>query len=199
MDEQISGDQALERLRRGNERFVGGRALHPQQSRERREEVAHGQQPFAVILACSDSRVAPEIVFDQGLGDLFVIRTAGNVVDDVALGSIEYAVHLLQVPLLLVLGHQRCGAVTAAVEGGGADLPGQIGTLLRLVEPAVRATSGGTPGEHIANAVAANARLVAQGLVARSALIRQAHEERGLKVVAAVYSLDTGEVRFLEG
>ena len=146
-----------------------------------------------MILACSDSRVPPEIVFDQGLGDLFVIRTAGNVADDVALGSIEYAVHVLGVSLLLVLGHQRCGAVTAAVQG---DVPpGRIGVLLRLVAPAVRATSG-TTDEHIANAVAANARLVAEGLVARSGLLRQAQQAGALTVASAVYSLDTGEVRF---
>ena len=193
-DETSSGAQALERLRRGNERFLRGQPAHPQQSRERREALARTQQPVAVILACSDSRVPPEIVFDQGLGDLFVIRTAGNVADDVALGSIEYAVHVLGVSLLLVLGHQRCGAVTAAVQG---DVPpGRIGVLLRLVAPAVRATSG-TTDEHIANAVAANARLVAEGLVARSGLLRQAQRSGALTVASAVYSLDTGEVRFL--
>lgn len=193
-DTTASGDQALERLRHGNQRYVRARPDHPDQSSGRRAEVAQGQHPFAVILGCSDSRVPPEIVFDQGLGDLFVIRTAGNVFQDVALGSIEYAILHLHTPLLLVLGHQRCGAVTAAVQGG--ENAGHIDALVRLIEPAVRATEQ-EPGSHIENAVAANAMRVAQALIQESEPIQRAHEAGKLTVASAVYSLDTGEVRFL--
>ena len=119
MSDTLTPDRALTQLLRGNERFVAGWPDHPNQSARRRREVSEaGQHPFAIILSCADSRVPPEIIFDQGLGDLFIVRVAGNVLDDVVLGTIEYAVEHLQVPLVMVLGHDKCGAVTAAVEGG---------------------------------------------------------------------------------
>ena len=107
----------------------------PNQGVERRKELVEGQHPFAIILCCSDSRVPPEVIFDQGLGDLFIVRTAGNVFDNIALGSIEYAVEHLEVPLLVVLGHGQCGAVTATVEGGHA--PGHISNVVEAIQPAV--------------------------------------------------------------
>src|SRR3954451_10886779 len=113
----LSADQALSRLLAGNERFVAHKERHPDESAGRRRELVSGQHPFAVILGCSDSRVAPELLFDEGLGDLFVIRVAGNIVDDDILASIEYAVEHLGTKLVVVLGHEKCGAVSAAVSG----------------------------------------------------------------------------------
>jgi carbonic anhydrase len=114
----FSGDQALQELMIGNERYVRSQPKHPRQSRARQSEVASGQQPFGIILTCADSRVSPEFIFDQGLGDLFVVRVAGNIINDAILGSIEYAAAYLHTPLLVVLGHSNCGAVSATVAGG---------------------------------------------------------------------------------
>jgi carbonic anhydrase len=151
---QVSPDEALRRLMEGNARFVAGHMTHvaPEDVASARHNIATGQTPFAVIVGCSDSCVAPEIVFDEGIGDIFVIRTAGEVVDDVALGSIEYAVEHLGSPLIVVLGHQRRGAVSAAV--AGASAPGYIETLLKAIEPAVEQTKD-QPGDPIENAVRA--------------------------------------------
>ena len=195
MNEQPSGRQALDRLLQGNRRYVSGEPQRPNQTAARRREVALEQQPNAIILSCSDSRVPPELIFDQGIGDLFVVRTAGNVVDDVALGSIEYAVLHFHSPLLLVLGHQRCGAVTAAVQGG--EHPGHIGTLIALIEPAVRATEH-EPGSHVNNAVAANVRGVVHLLASKSEVMHQTQTSGALMIAAAVYSLDTGKVQILD-
>src|SRR5262245_53100584 len=125
----------LERLREGNERFVRGERAQWGDVAQRRTEIAKDQHPFATVLACSDSRVAPEAVFDRTLGDLFVVRVAGNVSDDHVLGSIEYGAEHLHVPLLVVLGHERCGAVSAAVAGG--EVPGHVESLVKSIEPAV--------------------------------------------------------------
>ena len=119
----VTGDQALQRLVEGNQRSVAGAWTHPHQSLERRAGLTKGQAPFAVILACADSRVSPEVLFDQGLGDLFVIRVAGNVIDNLGLGSLEYAAEHLHTPLIVVLGHTQCGAVQAAVAGSHAPRP----------------------------------------------------------------------------
>ena len=116
----MTSEQALQTLLDGNKRFVAGQARHPNQSSERLAEVTRGQRPIAIVVSCSDSRIPPEIVFDQGLGDIFVVRTAGHVLDDAALASIEYAAEHLHVPLAVALGHQDCGAVKAAVGGGDA-------------------------------------------------------------------------------
>src|SRR5688572_16994 len=123
----VSPDEATKRLVYGNRRFVNGETQHPNQSAEHRLALAKGQAPFAVVVACSDSRVCPEIVFDQGLGDLFVIRVAGNTIGNVELGSIEYAVEHLHAKLVIVVGHEKCGAVGAAVKGG--ETHGHIGDL----------------------------------------------------------------------
>jgi carbonic anhydrase len=126
----------LARLEEGNRRAASNHSTHPHASSARRGEVAQSQSPFAVIVSCSDSRVPPELLFDQGYGDLFVIRIAGNVVEDTALGSIEYAVEHLGAKLLVVLGHERCGAVKATVDGGEA--PGHIGSIVNAIKPADR-------------------------------------------------------------
>ena len=149
----ITPDEALNRLKAGNQRFVSSKDSASKPVAARRAETAAGQNPFATIVGCADSRTAPKIVFDQGIGDLFVIRTAGNLVDDYALGSIEYAVEHLGVRLIVVLGPERCGAVTAALAGGSA--PGHINALVRDIQPAVAATKG-KQGDRLANAIHAN-------------------------------------------
>ena len=147
---------ALKRLIDGNNRYVSSKMAHPNQTENRRKEVIKGQKPFAVIVGCSDSRIPPEIIFDQGIGDLFVIRVAGNIVDDVALGSVEYAVDHLGTKLVIVLGHGNCGAVTATVQGGEAH--GHIGSIVRTIAPAVEKARAQT-GELIDNAIKINVDL----------------------------------------
>ena len=136
----ITGEQALQKLMEGNARYASGNTSHPDQSMERRYELVAGQHPFAVIVGCSDSRIAPELIFDQGLGDIFVIRAAGQVLDDVAIGSIEYAVEHLGVPLVVVLGHDSCGAVTATLEGG--EVAGHLNCLRRFHTASGRCCQG---------------------------------------------------------
>jgi len=193
----VSPNEALKRLMRGNACFVSGHLIHagPEEIAEARGAVAKGQKPFAVIVGCSDSRVGPEIVFDQGLGDLFVVRTAGEVVDAVALGSIEYAVEHLGSPLVVVLGHERCGAVSAAV--AGAKEPGHIAAVLRAIEPAVKQTKG-KPGDPVENAVRAQAIDVARQLQDAKPILAERVQSGKLKIVAARYDLDSGKVELLQ-
>jgi carbonic anhydrase len=193
---KVSPDEALTRLVQGNARFVSGHLTHagPEQIAEARGAVSEGQSPFAVIVGCSDSRVGPEIVFDQGLGDLFVVRTAGEVVDSTALGSIEYAVRHLGSALVVVLGHDRCGAVAAAV--AGAKEPGHIATVLEAIEPAVKQTKG-QPGDPVDNAVRAQALDVAKQLQNAKPILAERVQSGKLKIVAARYDLDTGKVELL--
>jgi carbonic anhydrase len=192
----VSPDEALKRLMQGNTRFVFGHMTHlaSGQVAEARRAVAKGQMPFAIIVGCSDSRVGPEIVFDQGLGDIFVVRTAGEVVDVTALGSIEYAVEHLGSSLIVVLGHERCGAVSAAV--AVAKEPGHIATLLKAIEPAVEQTKG-KPGDPVENAVRAQAIDVAKQLQNAKPILTERVHSGKLKIVAARYDLDTGKVEFL--
>ncbi len=192
----VSAKEALRRLEQGNARFVSGRlkAVSPDSIAESRQSVAHGQKPFAIIVGCSDSRVGPEVIFDQKVGDIFVVRTAGEVVDPVGLGSIEYAVAHLGSGLIVVLGHERCGAVGAAVSGGRE--PGHIGAVLKAIEPAVRQTKG-QPGDPVDNAVRANALDIAQKLRTSGPILKQAVASGKLRVVAARYDLDSGKVALL--
>ena len=136
---------AWQEMTRGNDRFVAGEPLHPRQDVERREEVARGQTPIAALFGCSDSRLAAEIIFDKGIGDLFVIRNAGQVISESVIGSLEYAVAVLHVPLIVVLGHDSCGAVLAAIDSQTADatpLPPHIAGLISRIVPAVRRVAG---------------------------------------------------------
>jgi carbonic anhydrase len=159
-----------------------------------RTALANGQHPFAVVVACADSRVAPEIVFDLGLGDAFVVRTAGNLVDPFALGSIEYAVAHLGARLVVVLGHERCGAVSAALKGGEA--PGHVRAIVEAIAPAVQ-RSKGAAGDPLDAAVAENAQGVAKKIRdSRPALSQLAQAE--VRIVAARYDLDTGVVSWIE-
>jgi carbonic anhydrase len=186
----ITPDEALNRLKAGNERFASSKDSTSKPVAARRAETALGQNPFATIVGCADSRTAPEIVFDQGIGDLFVIRTAGNLVDDYALGSIEYAVEHLGVRLIVVLGHERCGAVTAAL--ASASAPGHINALVRDIQPAVAAAKG-KEGDKLANAIHENDAAVAAKIRKQAQLGELGAQVR---VVEAYYDLDTGKVEW---
>jgi carbonic anhydrase len=186
------GHEALRRLMTGNRRWARGDARHPNQSLRRRREVAGGQAPFAVVFSCIDSRVPPELVFDRGLGDLFVVRTGAQAVDDVALGSVEYGPVAAGTPLAFVLGHERCGAVHAAIdaiEHHGGDAPGHLGAIVRALEPAYRAAKG-RPGDLEDNMVRAQTELT----VAR---LREDTLLRDTLVVGGRYDLDTGWVTLI--
>ncbi|HEY0450161.1 carbonic anhydrase [Actinophytocola sp.] len=194
---ELTADQAWRKLVAGNDRFVAGHQKHPHESLAWRESLVNGQHPFAVILSCADSRVPPELVFDEGLGDLFVIRAAGEVLDTAVIGSIEYAVEHLGVPLIVVLGHASCGAVSATIDvvNGDAEVSGDISTLVRSVEPAVRATAPNSdPAAFLAACVAEQARRSAGILRERSNIVSDAVAHHGVKVFSATYELATGKV-----
>ncbi|MBP1748090.1 MAG: carbonic anhydrase [Deltaproteobacteria bacterium] len=187
-------NQALQTLLEGNKKFAAMKQAHPNQDKDRRDEVRAGQKPFAIIVGCSDSRIPPEILFDQGIGDLFVIRLAGNIVDDTALGSVEYAADHLDTRLVVVLGHAKCGAVTAAAKGGEAH--GHIGSIVRLITPAVDRVRDRS-GDLIDNAIKENARLVAAAIASSKPILSKMVEEGKVAVVPAYYDIDTGLVELL--
>jgi len=193
----VGADEALSRLLNGDKRFVAGKSEEPTGAAlvERRHALAKDQKPFAVILGCSDSRVPPELIFDVTLGDIFVVRTAGEVVDAIVLGSLEYAIEHLGTKLIVVLGHERCGAVTAAVSG--ATDTGDIPDVLKAISPAVEETKGQS-GDAIENAVRANARDIAKRLQSSGPIIAPRVQSGEVKIVAAYYSLDTGQVELLK-
>src|SRR5213594_2971885 len=192
----VAPAEAIAKLKEGNGRYASGKLQHPGQTTERRAELTKDQHPFAVIVSCSDSRVPPEIVFDQGLGDLFVVRVAGNVIDDHGLGSIEYAVDHLAVRLIVVLGHQRCEAVKAARDTIAAktEAPGHIQSLVTAIRPAVEATVHGD----LEATVKANVKDVGQALRLSTPVLKAKVDSGELRVVGAYYSLDTGAVSFLD-
>jgi len=190
----VTPAEALKKLREGNARFVSGKPEHPDQSNDRRSEVAKGQHPYAIILSCSDSRVPPELVFDAGLGDLFIVRVAGNTADDSAIGSIEYAVEHLGANLIVVLGHERCGAVKAAVDSADstAAAPGHLAAVLDPIAPSVKEVKG-KPGDIVDLAVRANvARVVAQ-LKASKPVLADLVSTGKLQIIGGRYDLETGE------
>ncbi len=193
-----TADEALSELKEGNARFVGGKHESPNLTMERVKEVVAGQHPEAIVLACSDSRVPPELIFDEGIGDLFVVRVAGNVSEPASLGSIEYAAEHLGVPLVVVLGHHRCGAVKATAEAKGA-VPGNIGTLVKEIAPAV-AEARKHPGKEglVDDAVHANVALVARQLTTESKVMAHLVHEGKVKIVTAVYDLETGGIEWGE-
>jgi carbonic anhydrase len=191
---QDAVSEALADLKAGNLRFFADRAEGPRRDAERRRAVAAKPSPKAAVLTCSDSRVVPELLFDQGLGDLFVVRTAGHVLDRGAVGSLEYALDHLQVPLVLILGHSRCGAVTAAVAGRPG--PGSVDWVVNAIRPAVWATAS-APGDAVENAAREHARRTSSDLVRMSALLHEAVERRHLSIVSAYYELMSGSVEFL--
>lgn len=191
--ESLNPDAALQKLIEGNQRFVDHHPQYPDQSELRLHEVAQAQHPFATILSCADSRVPAEIVFDQGIGDIFDVRIAGNIATREAIGSIEYAVVLLGSPLLMVMGHERCGAVTAAVQN--ESLLGDIGTFVKAIKPAVKKVKG-QPGDAVENAVVANVQYQIERLK-RSQLLTEQVRSGKLKIVGGRYDLDTGRVTII--
>ncbi len=196
---------ALERLRAGNARFVAElRSLQSFPSHARRMELAAGQSPFAIVLGCSDSRVPAEIVFDQGLGDLFVIRVAGNVVAPSQIGSVEFAAARYGVRLVVVLGHSRCGAVEATIEelnAPSATTPRGLRAIVDRVRPAIEGLRAvGVDGERLLReGVRANVRASADHLRHGSSLLEELRIKDGLLVVGAEYDLETGIVDFFDG
>lgn len=186
----VGADEALAKLKEGNARFATSTVSAGKPTAAKRTETAQAQHPFAIILGCADSRTSPEIVFDQNIGDLFVVRTAGNLVDDHALGSIEYAVAHLGARLIVVLGHERCGAVQAALASDTA--PGHVQSLVRDIQPAVKAAKG-KQGDATDLAIAENARLTAAKIRNEASLGELAKEVR---IISAVYDLDTGKIEW---
>ena len=189
----LTPDAAMQKLMDANKRFVDRKRQSPNQDLSRLVEVAQSQKPFAAILGCADSRFPSEIIFDQGLGDLFVCRVAGNVATPEEIGSLEFGTLVLGAKVLVVIGHKRCGAVDATIKG--AQVPGQIGSLLDAIKPAVE-SSKDQAGDRLENASKANVVLQAQRLKA-SPVISKLIEENKLKVVGGYYDLDTGAVNIL--
>jgi carbonic anhydrase len=219
----VAPAEAISKLKEGNGRFTAGNMQHPhesgdersymatnsyenagmtflgisaEQAAKRRTELAKSQHPFAIIVSCSDSRVPPEIVFDQGLGDLFIFRVAGNVIDDHGLGSIEYAVDHLNVRLIVVLGHQSCGAVKAAKETIAAKgkAPGHIQSLVTAIKPAVESTVNGD----LDATIKANVKHVVDALRSSTPILKAKIDSGEVQVIGGYYSLDTGAVTFLD-
>jgi len=203
----VSAHEALARLREGNQRFVAdNRVSDAAASHTRRRAVAEVQTPFAVILGCSDSRVPAEIVFDQGLGDLFVIRVAGNIVAPSQIGSVEFAAERYGTRLVVVLGHSRCGAILATVEElsrGSKEQSRHLRSIVDRIRPSVQAFKGTSIGQDpealVHHAVRANIRMSANHLRHGSDILEQLIEKEGLVVVGAEYSLETGVVEFFDG
>lgn len=201
--EAISPDVAFHQLREGNRRFARGETTHPHQDVARIKDLAAGQSPHTVVLSCSDSRVPPELVFDQGLGDLFVVRSAGHVLSSTAIASIEYAVEHLGARLIVVMGHKSCGAVKAALQtpvgksSGSTHIDGMIAEIqrnLRSVDRSLASASPSDPG--MKKQVRANTDVVADQLFERSALIRAEIEKGRVKIMRGFYNLETGLVEF---
>src|SRR5438309_4456682 len=192
----VAPTEAISKLKEGNSRYTSGSLQHPGQTTERRTELAKTQHPFATIISCSDSRVPPEIVFDQGLGDLFIVRVAGNVINDEGLGSVEYSVDHLGTRLILVLGHQSCGAVTAARETIAAKgkAPEHIESLVTAIKPAVEATAK----DDLETTVKANVKNVVQALRSSTPILKAKVDSGEVKVVGDYYSLDTDAVTFID-
>src|SRR5215217_6189954 len=220
----VSPSDAISRLKEGNGRFTAGNPQHPhdsidernymaansyenagtislgmtsEQAAKRRAELAKSQHPFAIILSCSDSRVPPEIVFDEGLGDLFIVRVAGNVLNDEGLGSIEYGVEVLGARLIVVLGHQSCGAVDAAMKTVAAKgkAPGHIQSLVTAIKPVVEST----PKGDLDTTIKANVKHVVDALRASTPILKTRVDSGDVQVIGGYYTLDTGAVNFLDG
>ncbi len=195
----MTPDQALAALKEGNDKFITDAPYRQVNDRDRRLEIARGQTPFAVLVSCSDSRVPPELLFGRGLGELFIVRNAGNTVDTTALGSIEYGVVELGVPLVVVLGHEKCGAVDAAVKvvKENATFPGAIGQMIEPIVPAVLRAQA-QPGDLLDNAIRENVRRTVNRLRTSEALLQEPLRSGKLKIVGARYDLDNGDVDFFD-
>ena len=195
----MSGDESLLKLLEGNKRFISGQLTTKDCSAEKRQELTKGQHPFAIVLSCSDSRVPAEIVFDQGLGDIFVVRVAGNVVDPTTLGSIEYGAEHLNAPLLIILGHEQCGAVAATLDAKGKP-EGNIGAILKKIMPAVKTAKAAKKdrAETLQIAIQENVRNTYRDIMKNSKIVPEMVHEGKLKVIGAEYYLGTGKVEIID-
>ena len=196
----MSPDEAAKLLTEGNNRFVAGPASHPNLSAERRQQTADiGQKPFAVVLGCSDSRVPVEEIFDRGIGDIFVVRDAGNIATKTDIGSIEYAVDHLGSPLVVVMGHSACGAVTAAVEGGEA--PPNIKAIIDFIAPALAKAKAANPDKSkealVAEVIKANVWQAMEDIYKNSPLLRERVKDGRVKLVGALYDIQSGKVSWM--
>jgi carbonic anhydrase len=193
----LSPDAALHRLMKGNARYVEG-VTRRHDFRHERAALAAGQNPFAAILSCADSRVAPEYCFDEGRGDLFVCRVAGNFASDEMIASLEYAVHALNTPLIMVLGHDACGAVAATIKAvtDSAMPPGHLPSLVAAIRPAVEAAEG-EKGDMLANAIRRNVALNVEKLKTTPPILEAAAGSKKIRVVGGIYKLKTGRVELL--
>ena len=197
--ENLSADVARERLVRGNRRFAADQMNHPRSDADRRNEVVGGQSPYAAILTCSDSRVVPELIFDQGLGDLFVLRVAGNIADKTELGTIEFASSHLGINLIVVMGHGSCGAVKATLDTMdilGAPTKTHVDTLIDAIRPAVRTAKAKGDENLVERSAEENALAVAEK-IRRSEPVMASLCWKGVEVLPAYYDLENGEVRWL--
>lgn len=188
--DNLSWREALDRLKEGNARFVSDSLIYKKQDSSRREQTSRGQHPFAIILSCADSRVVPELTFDTGLGELFVIRVAGNVANTSSIASIEYAVANLGVPLIVVMGHEGCGAVTAAIDG--SDAGPNLNHLLSMIRPAV----DNVEDKSVNTVVKENAKRNAKAMMEKSGIISSAVNNSDVKIVTGFYHLKSGKVDF---
>lgn len=188
---ETSPEKSLRLLIEGNARFSSDKSIYPDRTSERRLETAQKQKPFATIMGCADSRVAPEILFDQGIGDLFIVRVAGNVVGPLELDSLEYSVKYLDSSLIVVLGHENCGAVQAAIDGVSED----VQAVMELIEPAVK-QSAKMKGNRLENAIKTNVQLVVASL-SKTPLLREYIEKKKLQIVGGYYNFHTGKVQLL--
>lgn len=198
----VTADEALQRLLDGNKRYVESKMnACGEVNAAAREKLARTQKPYAIVLSCSDSRVPPEIIFDKGLGEIFVVRVAGNIPDPIILGSIEYAVEHLGSPLVMVLGHKRCGAVMGAVDAKGHP-EGNIGAIIKAIAPAVKRAKieykGKEKAELAETAINENVKLVTANLIKQSSVLKHFVKEGKVKIVAAKYDLDDGKVTLLD-
>ena len=193
-----AGGDSLSKLLEGNKRFISGELAQKDIGDKRRHELVTGQHPFATVLSCSDSRVAPEVIFDEGLGDVFIVRVAGNVVEPTTLGSIEYGAEHLHTPLLVILGHESCGAVKATLEAKGKP-EGNVGAIIKKIMPAVKTAKKAKkdPAETLNLAVQENVKNTYKDIM-KSKIVKELVHEGKLKVVAAEYYLDSGKVELID-
>jgi carbonic anhydrase len=192
--DNLSAQAALNKLIEGNERYIADHLEHPHEDAQRRVELSRTQHPFAVVLGCADSRVIPELIFDQGIGDIFTIRIAGGVPGDGVIASIEYAIEQFGTQLVVVVGHERCGAVTAAIKHEAVN--GKGSSLMRFIEPAVQSILT-QPGDLLTNAIQAHAKRTVDILLRQEPILRNHYENGSLAILPAYYHLATGKVDFL--
>ncbi|MBD2175763.1 carbonic anhydrase [Pseudanabaena sp. FACHB-1998] len=193
--ENLSAEAALQELLDGNQRYALDHVEHPHEGSQRRVDLSVAQHPFAIILGCADSRVVPELIFDQGVGDLFVLRVAGNVADEAVLASIEFAVEHLGTRLVVVLGHERCGAVMAAINHAFSE--GKLNSLISYIEPAIKAGREANGDCVVSDTVKAHVHLMVKQIQSTEPILSHEVKNSSLKVVPAYYRLATGKVEFL--